>query len=127
MTDGRRFPWRRPTLAVAAAATLAVPAPVAAAAPGVRQPDPIAGFTFTAGAAGLYAPGQPLRIRAGTTVVWTNLDPVPHDVTFETGMFAAYLRAGESAEHTFRLPGRYLYHCYEHHEFPGMHGLVYVE
>jgi len=89
--------------------------------------DPIAGFTFAAGTPARYAPGEPLRIRRGQTVVWTNLDPVPHDVSFTDGAFGAYLPAGASTQRTFDQPGRFAFACLQHEEFPSMHGLVYVE
>jgi plastocyanin len=90
-------------------------------------PDVIVGFTFVHGAASLNAPGQPLRIRTGDTVRWTNLDAASHDVTFDALPFSAYLRrAGESAELTFDRSGHFTYSCVQHPEFPGMRGLVYV-
>ncbi|MGH2599905.1 MAG: cupredoxin domain-containing protein [Acidimicrobiia bacterium] len=110
--------------ALGVVALSAVPATEASAAR--RVPDPIVGFTFAAGTPSLYAPGQPLRIRTGDVVVWTNLDPVGHDVSFDVLDFNPQLGPGESAELAFTRPGHYTYHCHEHHEIPSMHGLVYV-
>ena len=100
---------------------------VAADAPGRRVNDVIVGLTFVAGSASLNTPGQPLRIRTGDTLVWTNLDAMSHDITFEAVAFSAYLRQpGDAAELTFTQAGHYTYRCNQHPEFPGMHGLVYV-
>jgi len=94
---------------------------------GRTVPDAIIAFTYVRGAATLETPGQPLRIRTGDTVVWTNLDAVSHDVTFDSLPFRAYLRQpGERARYTFGRSGYFTYHCDQHPEFPGMHGLVYV-
>ncbi|HLF40033.1 MAG TPA: plastocyanin/azurin family copper-binding protein [Acidimicrobiia bacterium] len=94
---------------------------------GRRVDDVIVGLTFVAGSASLNAPGQPLRIRTGDTVVWTNLDVMSHDIAFHALPFSAYLRQpGDSAELTFGQPGHFTYQCNQHPEFPGMHGLVYV-
>jgi plastocyanin len=101
------------------------------AGPGDRSgrtvPEPIVGFTFVPGTVALETPGQPLRIRTGDTVEWVNLDAVSHDVTFDSLPFQAYLRhPGDTARYTFARSGYFTYHCHEHPEFPGMHGLVYV-
>ena len=110
------------TIALGPASALAEPG----RAPRV-VPDAIVGFTFVGGAASLNTPGQPLRIRTGDTVRWTNLDAASHDVTFDSLPFSAYLRqAGESAELTFDRSGHFTYSCVQHPEFPGMRGLVYV-
>ena len=112
-------------LAVILGAGVTAPAPGAGAAePGRRVPDVIVGFTFLGGAASLNAPGQPLRVRTGDTVVWTNLDPMSHDVSFDALPYSAYLRSpGDSAELTFTSPGYFTYHCNQHPELPGMRGL----
>ena len=114
-------------MAAAAVATLAVPAAPGGAAEGAQVADPIVGFTFVVGTPALYAPAQALRVDVGTTMVWTNLDPVGHDVSFDDGEMEVYLDIGESAQRTFTKPGRYAFHCHTHHDVPLMHGLVYVE
>jgi plastocyanin len=111
------------------AAVLVRPLTPAEAAPRApaRLVDAIAGSTFVLGSAALNAPGQPLRIRPGDTVVWTNLDPISHDVAFDLLPFNAYLKnPGDSAELTFDQPGHFEFHCNQHPELPGMHGLVFV-
>lgn len=118
-----------PLLGTALVAALVLPTTPAGA--GSRAParlqDAIAGSTFVLGAAALNAPGQPLRIRPGDMVVWTNLDPIGHDVSFDLLPFSAYLKGpGDAAELTFDEPGHYTFHCNQHPELPGMHGLVFV-
>lgn len=60
-----------------------------------------------------------IRIKAGTTVTWTNRDVAPHTVTegtpgsdpaFDSGM----LEQGESWSMTFTEPGEYDYYCLPH-------------
>jgi hypothetical protein len=99
-----------------------------AAGAGGRVDDPIVGFTFLRGTAALQAPQvEVLRLRTGDTVVWTNLDPVAHDVTFQELEFERYLRnTGDTAELTFDQPGRFTYVCAQHAEIAGMNGVVYV-
>jgi plastocyanin len=89
--------------------------------------DAIMGFTFVAGSASLNTPSQPFRVRTGDTVFWTNLDPVSHDVAFDSIEFSAYLKnPGDTAQLTFPTPGHFTYRCNQHPEFPGMQGLVFV-
>jgi plastocyanin len=104
-----------------------VAAPSAAEEGGRHVHDAIAGFTFLAGSASLNTPGQPFHVRTGDTVFWTNLDPVSHDVAFDSIDFAAYLKSpGNTAQFTFSTPGYFTYRCNQHPEFPGMQGLVFV-
>ena len=117
----------RSVLAAAAVGVLAIPAVPAGGAEGTQIHDPIVGFTFAVGTPALYAPAEAVRIGVGTTIVWTNLDPVGHDVTFEDGSMEVYLDTGESTQRTFDKPGRYPFHCHTHADVPIMYGLVYVE
>jgi plastocyanin len=71
----------------------------------------------------LYVP-NPIRIRVGQTITWTNHDNEAHDVTAESGVF----NSGPIAFHaSFRWralsPGRYAYFCTLH---PEMHGVIVV-
>lgn len=77
----------------------------------------------------LYIP-DPIQIKAGTIVKWTNLDPVIHTVTqggspphpggaFDSGV----LNKNESWSFTFTAPGDYPYFCLVH---PNMTGTVKV-
>ena len=75
---------------------------------------------------------DPIRIRAGQTVVWTNEDSTVHTVTTgargkRDGLLDERLRAsGGSVRHRFSRAGRYRYHC-ALHSGPGMEGHVIVE
>ncbi len=61
-----------------------------------------------------FNPGN-LRITAGTTVTWTNRDPVPHTATSRDGSFDTGLLAqGLSGEVTFDEVGVYEYSCIPH-------------
>lgn len=72
---------------------------------------------------------DPVRVKAGTTVTWTNEDEILHNVTSgerdePDGTFAKKLDGpGSVAQHTFDTPGTYAYHCSIH---PGMDGVVVV-
>ena len=72
---------------------------------------------------------DPVRVKAGTTVTWTNQDQILHTVTSGArgeadGTFDEKLDGpGSVAEHTFNTPGTYAYHCSIH---PGMDGVVEI-
>jgi len=71
-----------------------------------------------------YGPST-VTIPAGTTVVWTNQDDVPHTVTSDDKVFASpVLDTGEKFEYTFRKPGTFPYYCTVH---PKMTGKVVVQ
>lgn len=62
---------------------------------------------------------QTLKVKAGTTVTWTNRDDAKHDVNpdqsssdFEGS--GKLLAQGESYSYTFQKPGTYTYHCTPH-------------
>jgi quinohemoprotein ethanol dehydrogenase len=67
-----------------------------------------------------------VRIKAGTTLTFTNTGDIPHTATamtqgeFDTGVLAK----GESKKITFKKPGNYYYICTPH---PWMYGQVIVE
>ena len=70
-----------------------------------------------------FGNGQPLTIRAGTTVTWVNLDNAPHTATgsaFNSGT----LNHGDSYSFTFTEPGVYEYICAFH---PNMKHTIIVE
>ena len=72
-----------------------------------------------------YAPAR-TRIKAGTTVTFTNVGDIPHDATsmkqgeWTTGALAK----GESKTVTFSKPGIHYYICSPH---PWMYGQIIVE
>lgn len=56
-----------------------------------------------------------VQIAAGTTVVWTNVDGLPHTVTAMDGSTdSGFLEAGESHAVTFRSPGEFQFFCRPH-------------
>ncbi len=61
-----------------------------------------------------FNPGN-LRITAGTTVTWTNRDPVPHTATSTDGSWdTGLLSQGQSGTIAFESPGVYEYSCLPH-------------
>jgi amicyanin len=65
-----------------------------------------------------------VTVKAGSTVVWTNSDPVQHDITFDSGGIASsVLNHNDTFSHTFQAAGTYHYICSIH---PFMHGTVIV-
>ncbi|HKT59159.1 MAG TPA: cupredoxin family copper-binding protein [Gemmatimonadales bacterium] len=88
------------------------------------------GVTATRGAtavriANLAFDAKVVRVRAGTTVRWTNNDQLQHSVTADDGSFdSGLIDPGGSYERVFDRPGDYAYHCTPH---PFMTGHVIVE
>jgi plastocyanin len=65
-----------------------------------------------------------LDITAGTTVTWTNDDPLVHTITADDGSWdSGPIEPGKSWSHTFTQPGQYAFHCTPH---PFMKALVVV-
>lgn len=63
-----------------------------------------------------------VRIKAGDTVKWTNLEKrTSHSVLFpaENGLESERLFPGESWKRTFAAPGSYAYRCGPHEEMKG--------
>jgi plastocyanin len=67
-----------------------------------------------------------LRVKAGSTVTWTNKDDIPHGIASDGGAFARSqaLDTDESFSFTFTKSGTYKYFCYIH---PHMVGTIVVE
>jgi plastocyanin len=72
-----------------------------------------------------FAP-SPLIVKAGTKVVWTNNDTVPHTITSDQGsvLNSPRLAPGEKFSFTFTAAGIYDYHCAVH---PMMKASVMVQ
>jgi plastocyanin len=71
-----------------------------------------------------YQP-TPLRVSAGTRVVFSNQSSVTHTATQNGGGFdTGNIRAGKTASVTFKRPGVYVFHCSIH---PFMHGKIVVK
>jgi plastocyanin len=72
----------------------------------------------------MFAP-TPLKIKAGTAVVWINNDDEPHTVVSETGLFrSGGVDTNETFTYTFQKPGTYHFVCSIH---PRMVGTIVVE
>jgi len=68
---------------------------------------------------------QEIKVKAGTTVVWTNRDDIPHTVTSTDSVFKSKtLDTDDKFTMTFSKPGTYPYFCSIH---PKMTGKVIVE
>ncbi len=65
-----------------------------------------------------------LEIAVGTTVRWTNNDPLVHTITADDGSWdSGPIEPGKSWSHTFTQPGEYAFHCTPH---PFMKALIVV-
>ena len=85
---------------------LAAAVPELYAQAGVTVDLSITGFDFT-------PDNQTIEI--GTTIRWTNNDPVSHSATSDNGVFDSGLLAnGEQFSYTFNATGVYPYHCTPH-------------
>ena len=56
-----------------------------------------------------------IKVKKGTTVVWTNQDSVQHSVVADSGKWESSLLAqGATYSHTFAAAGTFAYHCGPH-------------
>ncbi|HEU0051923.1 MAG TPA: cupredoxin family copper-binding protein, partial [Longimicrobium sp.] len=70
-----------------------------------------------------YVPNR-IEIAAGTTVEWTNNDPLAHSVTAADRSFdSGLIQPGATWRYTFTRPGTYDFSCTPH---PFMKGTVVV-
>ena len=102
------------------------PPPPAAAptAPGDTSAAARTGPAVKAGIKSFTFQPSPIEITTGTTVAWTNNDPVEHSVTAGDGSFdSGLIASGATWRHTFTKPGTYQYSCRPH---PFMKGVVIV-
>jgi YVTN family beta-propeller protein len=75
----------------------------------------ISGFTFQ----------DTISVVAGSTVTWTNADPVPHTVSADDGTWGSEeIPPGAAFSQRFDRAGTYAYHCGMH---PAMQGTVIVK
>ena len=132
---------RRPFVSVRAlpvAGAVALAVLFAACDYGDSDDEPAATSTATAAAAAAAAPEQratdimgtafepTITVPAGSTVTWTNRDPVQHTVTAddEASFDSDFLMDGQSVSVTFDERGSFPYFCRVH---PFMKGTVIVE
>jgi plastocyanin len=65
-----------------------------------------------------------IEIAAGTTVTWTNNDPLAHTVTADDGTWdSGTIEPGKTFSRTFTQPGEYTVHCTPH---PFMKAVIVV-
>lgn len=71
-----------------------------------------------------YSP-NPIRITAGSSVVWTNNHDFAHTATSDSGAWdtGSIPAGGSSGAITFNTPGTFIYHCRFHAD---MHGTIIV-
>jgi plastocyanin len=72
-----------------------------------------------------YGP-EPVQVKSGGSITWTNSDSTPHtatDTADESVLDTGTLDQGDSKTVTFEQPGTYRYTCLFH---PFMHGTVTV-
>jgi amicyanin len=67
---------------------------------------------------------QELKVKAGTTVTWTNEDDIPHTVVSPNNFRSKVLDTDGAFSFTFTTPGTYKYFCSLH---PHMTGAIVVE
>jgi plastocyanin len=66
-----------------------------------------------------------IQVSVGTTVEWTNNDPLPHSVTAVDKSFnSGLIQPGKTFRHTFTKAGTYNFYCMPH---PFMKGVVVVK
>lgn len=101
------------------------PGAAAANAPTPSAPEPPAGGAVArSGMRNLAYTVPHLEVAAGTTVEWTNNDPLAHSVTATDGSFdSGLIQPGQTWRHTFTTAGTYEFHCTPH---PFMKGTVVV-
>lgn len=70
---------------------------------------------------------NPLKVKKGTSVTWTNTDIARHNIVADGGKTGGpdgpLFGKGETYSFTFNTVGKYAYHCEPH---PYMHGEVEV-
>jgi plastocyanin/predicted lipoprotein with Yx(FWY)xxD motif len=93
----------------------ATASPTATSGTGATASVTIAGFAFVPAS---------VTVAVGTTVTWTNTDPVGHTVTANGGSFGSgTIPTGASFSYKFGTAGTYAFHCSIH---PSMTGTITV-
>jgi len=67
---------------------------------------------------------QEVKVKAGTTVTWTNADDIPHTVVSPNNFRSKVMDTDGTYSFTFTTPGTYKYFCSLH---PHMTGTIVVE
>ena len=109
----------------APAPTQPAPGAPAAGAPGHVATGEVTGTLLKSGMRAMQFTNQTIEITVGTTIEWTNDDPVPHTVTADDGSFdSGSMDAGQVWRYTFTQAGTYPFHCTPH---PFMKGTIVVK
>ena len=88
------------------------------------------GKAVSVGMKGIQFQPMAVTVAKGSTVTWTNNEPVPHDVTKEDGPGPEFssgtgnMMEGDTYKQTFKTAGKIEYVCTVH---PNMTGTVTVE
>lgn len=97
---------------------------------GSGKAEPAAGDTVKVSLKGIAFKPDSVNVKVGGTVLWTNDESVPHDVTKEDGPGADFssgkgnMQQGDTYKQTFKEAGTVNYVCTIH---PNMKGTVNVE
>lgn len=100
--------------------------PTPTPAPATPGPEnPVATGTVQVSIKNISFDPDNLTVEKGTTVIWTNNDPIPHTVTETGGKFdSGSLKPGATFSYVFKESGNYSLLCGYH---PGMQGLITVK
>lgn len=81
-----------------------------------NSPEPAQTGKVTVNVRGFKFSPQVIKVKKGTTVVWTNEDLSNHTITSDTGQELAspLISKDHTLSHTFSTPGVYRYHCKPH-------------
>jgi plastocyanin len=100
---------------------------------GGRRGEAAAGAAAAGGGAGSAAKAEMrgmafgpnrIEIAAGTTITWTNNDPLAHTITADDRSWdSGEIAPGQTWSHTFTQPGEFAFHCTPH---PFMRGVLVV-
>ncbi|OGJ16335.1 hypothetical protein A3K74_01950 [Candidatus Pacearchaeota archaeon RBG_13_33_26] len=93
--------------------------------PGAEEPE-TSPQTYDIELKGFAFSPSTLTIKAGDTVIWTNMDSASHTVTSDSGNELDSPGFGKDGTYThkFDTAGTYTYHCSPH---PSMKGTIIVE
>jgi plastocyanin len=114
-------------VAVTSTPSLSIPAPTPGPAPSPPTPPrttPVSG-TVRTGMKNVNYLQSKLEITVGTTVEWTNRDPLAHSVTATDKSFnSGLIQPGKTFRHTFTKAGKFSFYCIPH---PFMRGTIVVK
>jgi plastocyanin len=81
--------------------------------------------TYNVAISGFAFSPSTLPIKAGDSVIWTNMDSVSHTIVSDSGneLGSSALSSGATYSHTFNTAGTFAYHCSVH---PSMKGQIAV-